>query len=36
VPHLELEEAIVLPAMRRLLSPADLADIAAEIGARRR
>lgn len=36
VPHLELEEAIIMPAMRRLLSPGELADIAAEIRARRR
>jgi iron-sulfur cluster repair protein YtfE (RIC family) len=34
-PHLELEEAIVFPAMRRLLSGPELADLAREIRARR-
>ena len=35
LPHLELEEAIIFPAMRRLLSPRELAAVAAEIRARR-
>ncbi len=34
-PHLELEEAILFPAIRRLLDERELADIAAEIRARR-
>ncbi len=34
-PHLDLEEAIVFPAIRRLLTAQDLADIAAEMRARR-
>ena len=34
-PHLELEEAIVFPAMRRLLSGPELAELAREIRARR-
>ena len=34
-PHLALEEAIILPAMRRLLGAGELADIANEIRARR-
>lgn len=36
IPHLELEEALILPAMRRLLAPGELADIAAELRSRRR
>jgi hemerythrin-like domain-containing protein len=35
-PHLELEEAIILPAVRQLLSARELADIALEIRGRRR
>lgn len=35
-PHLDLEEAVVFPAIRQLLSARELADIAAEIRARRR
>jgi iron-sulfur cluster repair protein YtfE (RIC family) len=34
-PHLDLEEAVILPAIRRLLSARELADIALEIRARR-
>jgi iron-sulfur cluster repair protein YtfE (RIC family) len=34
-PHLAREEAIILPAMRRLLGAGELADIADEIRARR-
>jgi iron-sulfur cluster repair protein YtfE (RIC family) len=34
-PHLELEEAIILPAVRQLLSARELADIALEIRGRR-
>jgi iron-sulfur cluster repair protein YtfE (RIC family) len=34
-PHLELEEAIIFTAMRRLLSGPELADLAGEIRARR-
>lgn len=34
-PHLELEEAIIFPGIRRLLSAGELADIAAEVRSRR-
>jgi len=34
-PHLELEEAIIVPAIRQLLSAGELADIAREMRARR-
>lgn len=34
-PHLDLEEALILPAIRRLLTARELADIAGEIRARR-